>query len=140
MRARRLLHDEGGATVVEFALAVPILIFLLVGIMQIGILFHANGGIRELMGWSGRRAIILYQNSTKPADAVFTNEITTEAGTGGYGLVTSRLTPVLLVSENTGLGYRSVQITLRYSVPLSLPLMPNITVNLDQTRTYFAPF
>lgn len=134
------VRNERGSTVVEFALVVPALMLLLLGVMQFGIMLHANGGVRELMGWSGRRAIILYQNPTKPDDSVLKNEIAAAVGAGSYGLVASRLTTDVTVASNNVLGYRSVTITLRYSLPLSLPLMRKITVKLDQTRTYYAPY
>ncbi len=153
---RRLSQDRRGIAVVEFALALPVLLMCLMGIFLLGMLFHANSGIRELMGSAGRSAIIGFQSATPPTEAAFAATIVADAGSG-YGIEKARL--VALVDTDgddddgkNGMGndtvesptgddpsVRMVTITITYPFTIEIPLMPALTVNLQQQRSYYAP-
>jgi Flp pilus assembly protein TadG len=85
-RIRSLRADAGGFATVEFAFAVPILILVIWGIFQIGLLFEANAGMQHALG-EGARYATLYDYSTPdhmPADEDIKARMTAKLfGTGG---------------------------------------------------------
>jgi Flp pilus assembly protein TadG len=52
------VHDERGQTAVEFALAAPILVVLLLGIIQFGIAFHDYVTITDAARAGARKAVV----------------------------------------------------------------------------------
>lgn len=63
-RLHRLLRDDKGATVIEFAFALPILIIMVFMIYQFGLIYRANSGIQHSLG-QGARAATLWPTPTK---------------------------------------------------------------------------
>lgn len=73
---RRLLREEKGATIVEFAFAFPALVVLIYAIAQLGMVYRAMSGIQHSLGEGSRMAILYPRPSTddiedKMEDAVF---------------------------------------------------------------------
>ena len=60
---RMIRRDENGAAVIEFAIAVPILVALIWGIFQLACLFWANAGMQNALG-AGARLATLCQGGT----------------------------------------------------------------------------
>src|SRR5438477_1959153 len=64
VRARRLMAEDSGQNLVEFALLLPVLMFILMGIMQFGLIFAVyltmNNTVREGARWA---SIYIYDNS-----------------------------------------------------------------------------
>jgi Flp pilus assembly protein TadG len=67
-RLRAFHHGDEGQNLVEFALLLPVLMFILMGIMQFGLIFAvyltANNAVREGARWS---SIYIYDNSLSVA-------------------------------------------------------------------------
>ncbi|MGH2378806.1 MAG: TadE/TadG family type IV pilus assembly protein [Candidatus Limnocylindria bacterium] len=65
---RRFTAEETGQNIVEFALLLPILMYILMGIMQFGLVFAAyltiNNAVREGARWG---SISVYDTSSDPA-------------------------------------------------------------------------
>ena len=64
MKTQRLPRDESGATMVEFAFALPVLILMIWMLVQMGLLFRANSGIQHALG-EGARFATLWPTPTK---------------------------------------------------------------------------
>jgi Flp pilus assembly protein TadG len=58
MRFLRSLRDESGVSAVEFALIAPVLIFLLLGLMEGGLLIHTWGNMEYVARQAARGAAI----------------------------------------------------------------------------------
>jgi hypothetical protein len=60
-----LVHDEEGQNIVEFALLLPVLLYILMGIIQFGLIFAVyvtiNNSVREAARWG---SIYIYDKST----------------------------------------------------------------------------
>ena len=54
----RLRRDDQGAAVVEMAFALPIMLVLVYGIFQLGVIFAANAGMQHALGEGARMATI----------------------------------------------------------------------------------
>ena len=50
--------NEAGAAIIEFAIALPILIFFIYGIFAVGRLYEANAGIQHALGEGARYATL----------------------------------------------------------------------------------
>jgi Flp pilus assembly protein TadG len=59
MRPLKLLkRDERGAAVIEIAIVLPVMILLIYGIFQVGILYQANAGMQHALGEGARYATL----------------------------------------------------------------------------------
>ena len=55
---RFLRRDERGAAAVEFAISVPILVVMIYGIFQVGLIYEANAGMQHALGEGARFATL----------------------------------------------------------------------------------
>lgn len=120
----RLLHtsfsDERGSVAVEFALLLPILIMLVMGIIEFGRGYNATveltGAVRE-----GARALALGQSSSEAGDAI----VAASPGLNPAPTVTA-------ASECTG-GTERASITANYSLTYNIPFVAQGTWNIART-------
>ena len=67
-RLRAFHHDDAGQNLVEFALLLPVLMYILMGIMQFGLIFAVyltlNNAVREGARWA---SIYVYDNNSSQA-------------------------------------------------------------------------
>lgn len=61
---RRRLRDERGVTTIEFAVLLPVLMLLLVGIIQIGVYIFTTVDVRQATREGGRQLTILRNDSS----------------------------------------------------------------------------
>jgi Flp pilus assembly protein TadG len=126
---RRLLRDERGAEAIEFALAVPVLITMIWGIFQIGMLYEANAGMQHALG-EGARMATLCTNMTAtgcsaPNNATIKAKMQAKLFGPGKGTFTV-LDPV------NGAGFKTL--TVRYSTPMDFLVFPGPTITIERTK------
>lgn len=130
---RRLLHDERGATVVEFAFAFPALVVLIYCIAQLGMVYRAMSGIQHSLGEGARLASIW------KVPAVTSDNIKERMQSAVYGIGPGTFTipdPRLGATSN---GIKFLLLKVRYSQPTSLLLFPGPTVSVErEKRVYLA--
>jgi Flp pilus assembly protein TadG len=127
---RRIATDRRGATAVEFALSVPVLLTLIIGILQLGTLFFANAGLQQAIE-SGARYASLYPNPTD-------TQIIAKVNNNRYGLDSTRITGPSL-SHGTSNGVNYVDLTMSYSVPLNFVFFQVGSINLSQSQRAYQP-
>ena len=130
IRCTRLAHDQRGASALEFALAAPILILVLIGIAQLGILYSANAGLQQAVD-EGARLATLYP---RPTDSSITNLVNQKKFSLNPAFVTG---PNLTHGTSNGVSY--VDITMSYAVPLDFIVFRAPAVTLHQTRRAYQP-
>ena len=85
----RIRANEAGAAIIEFAIALPILIFFIYGIFAVGRLYEANAGIQHALGEGARYATLCLNPTstgcTNPTDA----QIRTRISSRLFGLADS---------------------------------------------------
>ena len=120
--------NEEGAAVVEFALALPILISFIFGIFQLALVFWANSGAQHAMGEASRDATLDPTPTTSQIeDYVTNNQWGTHNGT--------MQTPT--VSQNTTDEYFDIDII--YSQPTDFIFFEGPTVDIRKSkRVYYA--
>ena len=132
-RLRALIKDERGATVLEFAFALPVLVVMIWMITQLAFVLRANAGIQQALGEGARFATLCLNPSiigcTPPTAAQIKARM--EAAVGGTELGTfTAQTPTAGVLG--GASYYDLRVT--YSMPTSLLLFPGPTVVLGKTK------
>jgi Flp pilus assembly protein TadG len=114
---RRWEQDASGATMVEFALILPILLLLVVGIIQFGIAYNVQisltGAARE-----GARVMAIQNDSGAATAATVTAAALNPA-------------PAVSVSPDPCQRGEEVTVTASRSVQISVPFFGNPTVDLE---------
>src|SRR3546814_8718367 len=84
----KLRRDARGTTLVELALASPILIMFMLAVMQIGMTMQAYSALREVIGSGGRAAMVAYQDTSDGvmSETQVEDMIKTSASAAGHRL------------------------------------------------------
>ena len=129
--AQGLPGDELGAAALEFALAVPVLIMMIWGIFQVGLLYEANAGIQHALG-EGARYATLYP---MPTDTQITARISAKVfgTTNGTFSTPTVTTPASTVCTNCKL------LTVTYTTPVNFLFMPGPTVTVSRSKVVYLP-
>jgi Flp pilus assembly protein TadG len=113
-----------GQTLVEFALAAPLLFLLLLGIIQYGLIFSASLTLRHAAQVSSR-TLSLAGASTNNVSSIACQAISPM-------LDCARLQPPQVTFPTVG-GNQGVQVTLRYNLPLIVSfVVPGASGNVLQ--------
>ena len=120
-KIRRISSDDRGATVVEFAFAMPILIIMIWMIAQLGLAFRAMAGIQHALGEGARLATIY----PKPSNADIKAKITSKV----YGITPGTFT---VVEPVDGAGF--VDLRVNYTQPTTLLLLPGPTISVSRSK------
>jgi Flp pilus assembly pilin Flp len=122
---KTLIRDQKGAAAIEFILAAPFLILLLVGILQMGIMFLAKAGLEQAVEAGARYATIF----PRPSES----DIRAKVLASGYGMQASSIDFPPLVYDNAG-GSPYVEITLKYQVTPNFIFFQLAPIELQHTR------
>jgi len=127
-RRPHLRRDKKGVGAVEFALILPLLVLIIVGIAQMGILYFAHAGLRNLVAEGARFASI----SPRPTDAA----IKTRINQGGFGLVPANLGQPTIVYGGTN-GNNWADISIKYTVQLNFIFWSPAPFQIEEKRRVF---
>lgn len=114
---RRL--DSSGATAVEFALVLSVLITFILGIFQLGWAVFCGNDVRHAI----ERAARIYIQTPGATNQQFVNAVTANLTTVDIQSVT------ITVTKPTIGGAQMAQIAWTYNVDLSIPFVPTMTLN-----------
>lgn len=129
-----LLRDERGATVVELAFALPILIAMIWMIVQLGFVFRANSGMQQALGEGARYATLCVNPNAnlgcgQPTPGQVKARMEAAVGGNEMGTFTAD-TPTSGILE----GAQYYDLTVRFTMPTSLLVYPGPTVNLSKSK------
>ena len=119
---RKLRRSEEGASATEFALAFPVLVTMMWGIFQFGVLFGSDAGMQHALGEGARFATIW----PTPTDTQVKQRMTDELFQMGYGSFTID-DPV----RDAANGFIDLEITYQFTPNLLFFTLPQVTL----TRT-----
>ena len=127
---RRMLRNERGSIGLEFGLAIPILVALIIGVLQFGLVLNANGSMRHAMGEGLRLAKV----DPTASDTTVTDRVKAElVGVDPAGIQT--LTFNRATTNNIDRGTMTMTVKLTPIIPFAM--IPPIT--LTQTKTIYLP-
>lgn len=125
---RRLNRDIRGAAAIEMALALPILISMIYGLFQVGLLYQANAGMQHALGEGARLATLCVpagNTCNPPTDTQIKNRITAKLFGKSDGTFT-------VFDPVPGAGYRDLAV--RYSRRMNFLFMSGPTITLNRTK------
>nr|WP_314446425.1 TadE/TadG family type IV pilus assembly protein [uncultured Sphingomonas sp.] len=125
IKLNRMLRDQQGATVIEFAFALPVLIVMVFMIYQMGLLFRANSGIQHSLG-QGARAATLWPTPTEANVRTIMLNAVYGIGPGTFA------TPQIEKGTADGSTYWDLSVT--YSQQTSLIMFPGPTVSMTRKK------
>jgi Flp pilus assembly protein TadG len=141
-----LRRDSSGAAAMEFAFAVPLLLTIIIGMLQVGMAFLANAGMRNAVEIATRYATIY----PTPTDAQIWAKLQANAfGLGPLSNATSSTVSgctryagdapgmsddyTVTICRGTANGEANTEVTMVFPVKLNLFIYSN-TINLTYTR------
>lgn len=135
-KSLNLLRDESGSMAIEFALLVPALVAMLLGVFQIGMTMHSYNAMRSAAADIARYTVVQYQNGSFRD----TNDLTTTARSiataAPYSLDTSRLSKAQVTRSQVQrvAGTTEMQVSLVYRSPSVMNLIgvSDITLTFSQ--------
>jgi Flp pilus assembly protein TadG len=122
----RLRRDRRGVSAIEFALVAPVLIFMVVGIAQIGKMFYAHSALSNAVAEGARFATI----HPRPTEAQVAARVVSKRPPGATGTFT---TPTVTYVRNATSGNWRATISMDYTVKLDFILFEH-SVTLNSTR------
>lgn len=132
MSIRKAFRDERGSAAIEFAIAVPVLIFMIWGMFQISILLEANAGVEQALGEGARYATIFdTTTNARPTNDQISAKITgAKFGTGAGDWQDPEIN-----TDNEADGY--ITINVEYDVPTDFLFFdgPNVAITKSK-RVY----
>lgn len=127
---RRLARDDRGSIGLEFGIAIPVLVALIIGVLQFGLVLNANGAMRHAMGEGLRLAKV----DTAATDTQVTDRVKAQLlGVNQTGIQT--LTFNRSTTNNIEQG--TLTLTLRLTPVIPFAAVPPIT--LTETKTIYLP-
>jgi Flp pilus assembly protein TadG len=165
-RPGRPVSDDGGASAVEFALVVPLLLLLVFGIINFGIIFSQQLTMNNAVREGARRAVVNDQASSRTC-----NQILAAVQNDMSGLALNRTAVKIKITQNgysnsngcgstyqastfgsaannvpckgsaSGTGIPSLQVEAQYvsSIPIAFPPFPT-TITLNSKAVYRCEF
>ena len=123
-----LTRDERGVAATEMALALPVLITMIYGIFQVGLLYQANAGMQHALGEGARMATLCVKvgkECTSPTNAAIKARMTSKLFGKGDGAFTVN-DPV------PGTGFRDLSV--RYQKRMNFIFFPGPTITLNRAK------
>ncbi|TFI58345.1 pilus assembly protein [Sphingomonas parva] len=130
MRLRRPFRNERGAGAVEFALAAPVFLGMIIGVSQLGVLYFANAGVKHAVDEGARRAAIFRLETDAEREAAVLATLR-KAAIGTKGV----LTPAISKTSDNGLPVLDIGVS--YRVPLNFIFFETPPVTLNYTRRVY---
>lgn len=135
MRTRRsLLKNERGTSVIEFAIAVPVLVTMIYGIFEVGQLYEANAAMQHALGEGARVATLCIPNASSatgcdnPSDSTITAKMNAKLfGPKGGSFVVS--------TPTTSAGYKTLTVT--YTRTMNFLLFRGPAITLTRTKQVY---
>ena len=118
-------RDRRGSPSVDFALTLPALVLMTVGVMQLGIAFLANAGLRAGVEAGARYATVYPYPTDDQVRAKVTSSV--------FGMNTSQLTSPT-IARGTSNGENYVDVTATYPITFNFVFFTTPSFNLSYTR------
>ena len=130
-RLKLIPRDQQGSAAVEFALAVPILILFIWGILQVALLFQANAGMQLALGEGARAATLCVPAGnvcTVPSDTTIKTKMSDKLFGQSDGIFNVQ-------DPTTSAGYKTLTIT--YTRNMNFLFFNGPAVTLTRTKKVY---
>jgi len=130
---RRCLGDVSGGTALEFAFAIPSLILMTAGVVQLGIGFLAQAGLRHGVETGARYATVYVKSASHTAEYPTVAEVKSKVTDSTFGLDKNSLSVADPVVGSAN-GQTYVQVSATYPVRFNFVFVTTPSFNLAYTR------
>ena len=134
IRLRRLSRNQGGAAAVEMALVLPVFIVLIWMFVQLAQIYQAMSGMQQALGQGARYATLCLTPSTSGCTVATAAQIKTAISNAVYGTGSGTFTVADPTTGNDGGTGHYYDLSVTYSQPTSLLLMPGPTINVSRSK------
>lgn len=135
---RSMLRNQAGAAIIEFAIAVPVLVLMIYGIFQIGIAFQASAGMQHALG-EGARLATICKNPT--ADGVCsvatTDEIKAKISEKVFGTGVGTFSEPTVTTPPATDCTRCRLLSVTFSMPTNFLLFQGPTISLTRSKRVY---
>jgi Flp pilus assembly protein TadG len=125
-RIQPLVRDRSGSAAIEFSIAIPILISMIWGIFQFGLIFEATAGVENALARGARLATIY----PTPTDDTIQTEITS----GKFGVSNGTWDTPTITPNSTGTT-KTIKVT--YHHHLNFLFFDGPTVNITRSKIVY---
>jgi len=133
-----LRRNEAGAAAIEMAIALPVLLVMIYGIFQVGLVFQANAGMQHALGEGARYATLCVPTSSgcnSPSDSAVVTRMSNKLfgmNIGSFG------TPTVTTPASTTCTHCK-QLSVTYTVTPDFLFFNGRAISLTRTkRVYIA--
>jgi Flp pilus assembly protein TadG len=135
---RQLRRNQRGATVVEFAILVPVIFGTFLGVLQVGLGMQAYNALRNVSADTSRYATIEYQKENEIAVGTIEAQAVTIATSSPYMLESARFTADVDPAATQRVdGAIELEIVTTYSVRSVMGFMGFNDIPITFTRPIF---
>ena len=125
IRTKSIVRRTEGSTAVEFAIAAPVVIGMILGLIQLGVMFLADAGLKHAIDEGARLATIYPMPSTEAIEA--------RVDASKFGLKQSRVTGPS-VTYGTVDSTHYVEVTMSYAMPVDFVFFKRPDKIVTKTR------
>jgi Flp pilus assembly protein TadG len=126
-----LRRNEDGAAALEFAIALPVLMMMIIGIFQVGLLFEANAGMQHALGEGARLATLCVPSGstcTAPSDTTVKTRISARLFGKNDGTFT-------VADPAAGAGFKTLSVS--YTRTMHFLFITGPTVTLTRSKKVY---
>ena len=135
MLGQRIRRDEKGAAAVEMSFVLPILIVMIWMFVQFAQMYRALAGIQQALGEGARYATLCLNAAATGCSSPTTGQVQTKIVNSVYGIGPGTFNnPAPTVTSGTSGTSNYYDLTVTYSQPTSLLLIPGPTVHLSRSK------
>ncbi|MEQ7872379.1 TadE/TadG family type IV pilus assembly protein [Sphingomonas sp. ASV193] len=129
----RLAGNDRGAAAIEIAFALPIFIMMIWAFVQLAQMFRALAGMQQALGQGARYATLCTNPTTTGCVPPSATNIKSTMDSAVYGVGPGTFTSSVSALGNGGTG-GYYDLTVTYSQPTSLLIVPGPTVNVTKSK------
>lgn len=134
----RLARDCRGATIVEFALLIPVIFGTFLGVLQVGLGMQAYNSLRNVSADASRYAVVEYQKENEIATTAIETQAKTIAKSAPYFLETARFDAKVKMADTQRVsGAIEYELKTTYTTRSVLGFMGLNDVPISFTRPIF---
>ena len=132
-RFTRLLKDTRGASIVEFAIVVPILVSFIYGTYVFGQILEAGAGVQHALGEGARYATIYQNRPVVVTEAEIDNAIKAKINAKLFGAHGGTFSEPTIDNSNLANGYKTITVTYTFTPNFLFFSLPSQTMTRSKT-------
>ena len=130
-------RDEGGSTIIEFALLAPVVFGMFFGLIQLGISLQAYSSLRGVSSDTARWAVVQYMNQNEVTDAQIKTQAETIAKAAPYMLNDTVAVTITPATTPRVPGTHEKTMLITYTPPNVLPFFDYVSGQQSFQRPIF---